>query len=427
MPNRQERKVRTKARKEVEIQQETLNTLLDEQSKLSKLEKAQNALQGLKDRKFKMYFFAPETGGHASGALIEIYTQAAIMRRQGFDVTILVESRDHVVPNFLDQDLQALPHKSVDNATFAVAPEDWLIIPEFLTTIMEQTKKLSCTRVVLAQNYDHIITSNLGGMTWKDLGMEYVLVTSERMKSFVEYYHGAKLYDIQVISLGVPDYFEPKRLKKPVISFFSRNGDDIKRISKLFYYKFPELQWVVFEDLRGKTGDFNAIPRSEFAKKIGESEILLFLDRIASFGQPAIEAMKSDTVVVALAPDVLPEYMEQQAGIWSADYYAIPELLGNAFKMLLADEFPEEIRENMKLVAAKHSPELAEASVVAAYSNFIAKREALLTEAVEIASKMEAQLAAEQPQASGVDTIENGIAGSVSSTAKITETTTTEA
>lgn len=397
MPNRQERKTRTKAHVEVQKQEDIINDVLLEQSKLSKLERAEHALQGIKERNFKMFFFVPETGGHASGAIIEIYTQVSILRKAGLNAIILAERKDYVAPTYLDQDLQALPHLSAESTKFVVAPEDWLIIPEYLTPLMEQTKKMSCTRVVLAQNYDHIITSNLGGMTWKDLGMEYVVATSERMKEFIEEYHGAKKYDIQTYTLGVPDYFANKTVKKPVISFFSRNADDIKRISKLFYYKYPELQWVVFEDLRGTN-------RQDFAKKLASSEVLLFLDRIASFGQPVIEAMKTNTIVVALAPDIIPEYMESNSGIWCADYYKIPELLGKVFKMIISDEFPEEIRANMKDIAALYSPANSEASVLKAYSHFISKREEILQEAVEIETKMAEQLAAEQ--------------------AKITETTT---
>lgn len=373
-------------------EQEKIDQVILEQSKLSKLEKAQAALTALRERNYKMLFFVPETRGIASGAVIEIYTQAALMRRNGFDARILAERKDYVAPSYLDQDLQVLPHLHAEGVTFPVAPEDWLIIPEFFTPLMEQTKKLSCTRVVLAQSFDYTITSNLGGMTWKNYGMEYVLATSERMKNFIEEWHGTGLYDIQTYQLGVPAYFKPAPFKKPQVAFFSRNADDIKRMSKLFYYKFPELQWVVFEDLRNTT-------REEFAKKMGEAEVCLFLDRIAGFGQPPIEAMKSDTVVVALAPDIVPEYMEQQAGVWTADYYQVPVLLGQVLHMIIEDKFPEEIREEMAKLAAHYSPEASETSVLAAYQHFQSKREADLLEAVEIETKMEAQLKAEQEAA----------------------------
>ena len=206
-------------------------------------------------------------------------------------------------------------------------------------------------------------------------------------------------------------------------------------MSKLFYYKYPELQWVVFEDLRGTS-------RTDFAKKLAESEVCLFIDRIAGFGQPAIEAMKADTVVVALAPDIVPEYMDANAGVWSADYYQVPELLGKVFKMVISDEFPEEIRQGMKEQAAKYSPEASEASILAAYAYFLTQRETILKEAVEIATLMEEQLSAERAKIdelkTKVDTIQAtvdglGTPGTVSeewakkNILQITETTTTEA
>jgi hypothetical protein len=379
---------KTQLKKQEARKQAEINQILNEQTQLSKLEKAQASLLALQERRFKMLFFVPETKGIQSGAVIEIYNQAAVMRRQGFDAYVLAERRDYQVPDYLDQNLQALPHLYAEGVTFPVAPEDWLIIPEFFTPLMEQTKKLSCTRVVLAQSFDYTITSNLGGMTWKNYGMEYVLATSERMKTFIEEWHGP-LYDIQTYQVGVPEYFKPAEFKRPVIAFFSRNADDIKRVSKLFYYKFPHLQWVVFEDLRCGS-------RTDFAKKIGEAEICLFLDRIAAFGQPPLEAMKSDTVVVALAPDIIPEYMEKPAGLWTQDYYQVPMLLGQAMEAIVEDKFPANIRETMKEVAQHYTQDASDASIVKAYEHFMKQRQEILEEAVEIETKMEAQLKADQ-------------------------------
>lgn len=353
-------------------------------TELTKQERAKQSLSNLQSKQFKMIFFAPNTNSLPSGAVIEIYNQAMVMRRNGYDTYILTESKEYEVPAYLDQDAQALPHLASDSEKFKVAPEDWLIIPEFFTPLMEQTKKLSCGRIVLAQSYDYTITSNIPGMTWKDMGMTDVLVTSGRMKEFIEEWHGINRYDIQTYTIGIPEYFKNGCFKKPVITFYSRNNNDIIKINKLFYLRFPELRWIVFEDLRGTT-------REEFANKLNQSPVTLWLDRTAGFGQTPVEAATAGSVPVALVPDIVAEYMSDETGIWSSDFYEIPNLLGAVLKMWFKDELPKELLKGMSDMAANYTPEKSEASILAAYQHFISKRETLLTEALT-AAEAEAKL-----------------------------------
>lgn len=356
------------------------------QAEKTKHQKAAQVLSDLQEKKFKMIFFTPDSKHVPSGAVIEIYNQAMVMRRNGYDAFIMTASSDYEVPAYLDQDVQALPHLHADVENLPIAASDWLIIPEHSTPLMQQTRELSCGRIVLAQSYDYIITSNIPGMTWRDMGIENVVVTSDRMKKFVNEWHGNGRYDIQTYTLGLPEYFKPADFKQPIVSFYARNSNDIIKLNKLFYLRFPELRWVVFEDLRDST-------RAEFAEKLGKSAVTVWVDRIASFGQTAIEAMAAGSIPIALAPDIIPEYMDENTGVWTNDFYQIPELIGKLIKMWMQDLIPQELTDGMAHVAAAHSAAISDASILDAYTHFLDKRIKDVAEAVTVAKIEEEEVA----------------------------------
>lgn len=356
------------------------------QAEKTKHQKAVQVLSNLQDKKFKMIFFTPDSKHTPSGAVIEIYNQAMVMRRNGYDSYIMTATSDYEVPAYLDQDVQSLPHLHADVENLPIAPSDWLIIPEHSTPLMQQTRELPCGRIVLAQSYDYIITSNIPGMTWRDMGIENVIVTSDRMKEFVTEWHGNGSYDIQTYTLGIPEYFKPAAFKQPVVSFYTRNPNDIIKLNKLFYLRFPELRWIIFEDLRDTT-------RTEFAEKLSRSAVTVWVDRIASYGQTPIEAMASGSIPVALGPDILPEYMEEDTGVWVNDFFQIPELIGKLVKMWMQDIIPQELTDGMARIAAAHSITKSDASILSAYSHFLEKRIKDITDAVTVAKLEEDELA----------------------------------
>ena len=344
--------------------------MLDE---LSKLEKVKASLANFKEGKSKFLFFVPDSMGVASGAVIEIYTHANILRKKGYDVYIFSDKEDYTPPSYLDQELRSLQHKTLKKQgqnelvlNMAISPEDFLIIPDFFTNIMETTKTLPCKRVVFVQALDYFINSLLPGMTYANFSIKNVITTSELFKSFIKEYHG-DMYDIKTYKIGVPDYFKANPFKKPVISFVVRNAGDIHKISRLFYLKYPELRWVGFEDLRG-------FSREDFAKKMGESVVCLWVDRIASHGTVPLEAMKSNTIVVGLIPDMPPEYIVENSGVWLKSLYQIPEMLARIIKMYIQDVLPAELYETMQTIADGYSQKTSEESIIALYDELLGDR-----------------------------------------------------
>lgn len=350
---------------------------------LSKLEIINKSFNNFKEGKSKFLFFVPDTMGIASSAVIEIYTHANMVKKMGYEIYIFSDKEDYSSPSFLDQELRALPHKTLKKQKnnelvldLDISPEDFLIIPDFFTNIMETTKNLPSKRVVFVQACDYLINSLLPGMTYANFNIRSIITTSNTLKDFIKEYHG-DIYDIKTYKIGIPDYFKPNNFKKPAINFVVRNASDIHKVSRLFYLKYPELRWVSFEDLRG-------LSREEFANKLASNVACLWIDRIASHGTVPLEAMKSGAITVGLAPDMLPEYMVENSGVWVKSIYQLPDMLARIIKMFIGDELPSELYETMSKIADDYNPKISEESIINLYKELISDREKEYNEIIAI-------------------------------------------
>ncbi len=163
--------------------------------------------------------------------------------------------------------------------------------------------------------------------------------------------------------------------------YFSRNDSDIKRLSKIFFMKYPELSWVLFERVQGAEP---FITREKLAEKMGEIPVLLWLDRDAGFGTLPLEAMKSGAVVVGLIPEIEKDYTKvDDTSVWSNSLEVLAEQLGVVIKEWMVDNIPDNVYQNMKNVSEKYSLENNEKTLISAFSNIIETRKTLIKNAIE--------------------------------------------
>ena len=174
---------------------------------------------------------------------------------------------------------------------------------------------------------------------------------------------------------------KPKKIKKPIIMYFSREDTSIKRLSKIFFMKYPELSWVLFERIQGAE---NFLTREKLAEKMGEIPVLLWLDKDAGFGTLPLEAMKSGAVVVGLLPELEKDYSKvDDTAIWSNSLEVLAEQLGVVIKEWLADNIPANVYENMMTVANKYTVENHEKTLVSAFASILETRKTLINEILE--------------------------------------------
>ncbi len=347
---------------------------------LTQTEKIKNSIEQIKGKKSKFLFFIVSTPNPAA-SIYEIYFHATTVKNLGYDVKILTDTAGYVIPDWIEKELTDIPHESMEQAKLTVRPEDVLVIPEILSSVMEQTKELPAIRVALLQSIDYQINAVMPGVEWKTFGVEKIITTSQNLKDVVEEFFG-KSYDVKVYTPGIPEYFKYNgELKRPVISIVGRNPNEIGKVVKLFYAKYPQYSWITFDSMLTDSKPPQPMRRKDYADRIKKNFAGVWVDRIASLGTFPLECMAAGTIPVALVPDLPPEYIlneegepKENIGVWTNDFYAVPLLIGDVVTKFLDDSIGDEIIDTMAEVASKYNQEDAKKDLVEIYQGLIDER-----------------------------------------------------
>lgn len=362
-------------------------------AELEKIEKVKASLVKLQNKKSKFLFCVPDAPNPVA-SVYEIYFHATVVKNMGYEVIIMVERGDYVPPTWIEKELTNHKHMSMADPKLQVGPEDVMVIPEVYSNIMEQTKNLPCVRIGLLQSVDYMINSLIPGTDWQSFGIQDIITTSPMLKEWVETYYGKK-FNIRTYSVGIPDYFERTNLpQKPIISVVGRNANEISKLVKLFFSKYPQYNWVTFDPMLTKSKPPQAMRRVDFAKRLQGNFAAVWIDRIASFGTFPLECMKSGVIPICLKPDVMPEYMVERdetgkvvkvvegAGVWTENYYDLPVLIGDVLVKFLDDGISPALYESMEKIASKYNQENSEKELSVIYQEVIDQRISLFNSAL---------------------------------------------
>jgi hypothetical protein len=287
---------------------------------------------------------------------------------------------------------------SLADPKLVVGPEDVMIIPEVYSNVMEQTKNLPCVRIGVMQSVDYMVNSLVVGTDWSSFGIRDVITTSITLKEWMETFYGQNKFDIKVYNMGIPDYFEKSKIpQKPIVSVIGRNANEISKLVKLFFSRFPQYSWITFDPMLTKSKPPQPMRRTDFAKRLSGNFAAVWVDRIASFGTFPLECMKVGTVPICLKPDIMPDYMLERdetgavvkvvegAGVWTDNFYDLPVLLGEVLIKFLDDSITPSLYESMDAVVAKYTQDGAQAALEVIYQSYIDKRITLLQGALPTA------------------------------------------
>jgi predicted peroxiredoxin len=357
---------------------------------LSQLDKLKIAVNKINKKEIK-FLFAVVNSPQPSASVYEVYFHANVAKNMGYDVTMLTDSQDFKVPEFVDKSLTQIKHLSMDKIKLTVGPQDVLVIPDVFSNVMEQTKNLGCIRIGLLQSIDYMLNSLVLSVDWSQFGIENILTTSKSMKDALNIYYGPKKFKVGVYDVGIPNYFnnDTDMPKRPVISVIGRNPNDIAKVIKLFYSKFPQYQWITFDPMMTESKPPSPLRRIDFAERLRKNFASLWIDRISSFGTFPLEAMKSGSIPVGIIPDFAPEYLlnnegqfVDNAGMWTNNIYQLPLMLGDIVTKFLDDTIDENIYESMQNVASKYTQENSTKQLTDYYSAIIQERKSLLEKAI---------------------------------------------
>lgn len=354
---------------------------------MDKIQKLNELLTNIESNNFNIYLYVPSIPENVySMAVEEIYNICYFLRKNNYN-TFLITGEDekeaeYKIPSYLSEELRNVPHLSPKKDNINVAPSDILVVPDFFVNVMHQISeaKIDCVKVVLCQSQTYMLDSLPPNHSWAAWGFNNIVTTSEQLKEFIQR-NSRVNYNIESYTIGIPDYFKPKKIKKPIIMYFSRSETDIKRLSKIFFMKYPELGWVLFERVQGPEA---LITREQLAEKMGEIPVLLWLDKDAGFGTLPLEAMKSGAVIVGMIPELEKDYLKtDNTAVWSNSLEILAEQLGVVIKEWMVDNVPDVVYENMKKISSEYTVENHEKTLNKAFSNIIENRKTVIKQIIE--------------------------------------------
>lgn len=353
-----------------------------------KYDNVKAALEVIKEKKSKFLFFVVGTP-NPSASMYEVYNHATVVKKMGYDVKILTDSPDYTIPTWIESELTDFEHESVTEVKLTVGAADVLVIPEIFSNVMEQTRHLPCLRIGLLQSIDYMVNALVPATDWNSFGINKVITTSNQLKEVFEIHYGGG-YDIRIYRPSIPDYFLDvnDEIKRPVVSIVGRNANEISKVVKLFYAKYPQYQWVGFDSMVTESKPPQSLSRKQYAERLKTNFATVWIDRISSFGTLPLEAMKAGSIPVGVVPDVVPEYLLEEdeegntnfvenSGIWTNDIYSVPTMIGDAVTKFLDDTIQDGIYNKMREVASKYNPENTEKDLMAIYERFLEERKNL--------------------------------------------------
>lgn len=321
------------------------------------LKRVQAEIKKIEKKENNVFFFILDTKGNPSGSLEYIYKLAMIAKNDGYKVAMLYQSADKDdkfvgVKDWLGEDYANIPHYDIASDDVEITPSDILFIPEIFANVMNQTKKLPCKRIAILQNYDYLVEQMPFAAQWGDFGILDAITNTE---------HNAELLkDIfpyvktKVITPYIDKMFGTTiKPKKMIVNIVASDQEDINRIIKPFYWKYPSFKWVSFRDLRG-------FSKEQFAESLRDAAITIWVDDKTSFGYSALEAMKSGSIVIAKIPEEPLKWMnedsEDKVGklrnccIWFDDFHEVQRAIASAVRSWITDKVPSTLFDEAKKV-----------------------------------------------------------------------------
>ena len=330
--------------------------------------KVKQSIQNLRDKQARIYFLVQDTKGNAKASVRLIYQMAKSLKDNGFNPTILHEKADYSgVAAWLDKEYMELPHKAIEGQNLEISPEDFVVIPEVFGYVMDQVKQLPCAKIVLTQQYSHMLETLQPGQSWNQFGFMKCITTSNKQKEYIERVMRQSSFDI--IEPYITDLFTPKKTPAmPIIGIHTKDQSDAINIIKTFYLKFPQYRWFTFRDLRG-------LSEKEFANSLSECFVTAWIDNQSGFGTFPLESMKSNVPVIGKVPDLAPDWMTEDNGIWITDQTLFADVIADFVQNWLEDNINPVIYEEMKKTVEQLSDKQKfESTVVTLFSGYLNSR-----------------------------------------------------
>ena len=341
------------------------------QEQITKLELS---IENMKNKKSRIYLIAQDTKGNAKASIAYIYRLGLALLNAGYNSIILHETPDYTgVSEWLGEEYMTIPHKSIEGQNLEISPEDLIVIPELYGFVMSQITNLPCGKIVLCQSYDYMLETLQPGQTWNELGFLKCITTSNKQKEQIESIMRNVSFD--VLEPYISDDFKPQEFPaKPIITVHSRDQRDTVNLIKTFYIKFPQYRWITFRDMRNLT-------EKDFAKGLETSCLYVCVDELSSYGTFPLESMKCGIPVLGLVPNLVPEWMTEDNGLWINNKIQIVDFIADYLQNWLEDNVNENLFIEMKkTIDSLQTKDSFESESVKLFDKYLSTRQESFTE-----------------------------------------------
>ena len=300
------------------------------------IKRVERAIENLANKSSRIYFLVQDTKGNPKGGVRYIYQMAHSLLKQGFNSIILHETNDYKgVAEWMGEEYMKIPHTPIEGQELKIAPEDFVIIPELYGHVLEQLSNIASGKIILCQAYDHMLETLAPGANWAQFGFLKCITTTSEQKQYIEGVQRGVSFDI--VEPLIPTFFNAKdKPAKPIISIQCREPRDTSKIVKTFYLKYPQFRWITFRDIRG-------VSQSELSTVLKDSFVSVWVDVESGFGTFPIESMASGTPVIGKVPNLKPEWMNDNNGIWTFDFNQVVDVLAEFIQNWLEDNISEKL------------------------------------------------------------------------------------
>jgi glycosyltransferase involved in cell wall biosynthesis len=153
----------------------------------------------------------------------------------------------------------------------------------------------------------------------------------------------------------------------PVVAIHTRDQRKAAKIIKTFYLKYPLYRFVSFKDMHGMT-------EKDFAKNLSECALSVWVDDDSTFGTFPIESIMSNVPVIGKVPNIIPEWITDDNGVWVYDENQIPDLIFNYIKNWMEDTLPENLINVSEGIKDKFTMDIFEKSTIEAYNQIFERK-----------------------------------------------------
>lgn len=327
----------------------------------------ESAIAKINTKEHKIIFLVPDTKGNGKSSVIHLYNQALVLKNNGYNVAILHEKNDFIkVGSWLTPECDELEHMSIEDNNLVVGPSDFIIVPEVYGSVFEQINSMPLEKIIYVQSFDYMLEAFSPGKSWVDLGAEECITTSNTLKNMIE--DTVPVEDVQFIEPMIQeDFLASEKPQKPIIAIHCREARKAAKIIKSFYLKYPIYRFISFKDM-------HAMGHKDFAENLKECAVSIWIDDDSSFGRFPVESIKCNVPVIGKVPNIIPEWMTDDNGIWVYDENQIPEILSSYIKNWLDDTLPENLLSVSQSVNEKYTKEMFEKNTLEVFQHLFNKK-----------------------------------------------------